>query len=69
MRYGQFQQKTQCFKMKKKGKIAENIIMFQRFAPTQVLDLSFSDGANKVEKPNAKKQKTQTTIENTKPEL
>lgn len=56
--------------MKKKAKIAEDIIMFQRFAPTQVLDLSFSDGANNVTKPGKTKRPTaKTTIENTKPEL
>lgn len=56
--------------MKKKAKISEDIIMLQRFAPTQVLDLSFSDGAKNVEKPVVtKRQKTKTTIENTTPEF
>lgn len=56
--------------MKKKPKISEDLIMLQRFAPTQVLDLSFSDGANNVEKPGKTKRPTaKTTIENTKPKL
>jgi hypothetical protein len=54
---------------KKANKITEDLIMLQRFAPTQVLDLSFSDGANKVEKPKAKRPTAKTTIENTKPEF
>lgn len=56
--------------MKKKAKISEDLIMFQRFAPTQVLDLSFSDGANKIEKPVVtKRPKTKTITENTTPEF
>lgn len=55
---------------KRTKKISEDLIMLQRFAPTQVLDLSFSDGAKNVEKPVVtKRQKTKTTIENTTPEF